>query len=68
MSRHVFQGKCFWDFPGGPVVKTSSSNSELQGLIPGQGAKLPHASETKKKKKRNINSSNIVTDMMSTYI
>ena len=68
MSRHVFQGKCFWDFPGGPVVKTSSSNSELPGLIPGQGAKLPHASGTKNKIKIKINRSNIVTDMISTYI
>ena len=51
MSRYVFQDKCFWDFPGGPVVKTSPSNSELPGLIPGQGPNLPHAPGTKKKKK-----------------
>ena len=31
------------DFPGGPVVKTSPSNAGGQGLIPGQGAKIPHA-------------------------
>ena len=32
----------FRDFPGGPVVKTSPSNAE--GLIPGWGGKIPHAS------------------------
>ena len=31
------------DFPGGPVVKTSSSNAGGVGLIPGQGAKIQHA-------------------------
>ena len=35
--------KDFWDFPGSPVVKTSPSNAEGVGLIPGQGAKIPHA-------------------------
>ena len=34
-------------FPGGPVVKTSSSNAEGAGLIPGWGAKIPHASGPK---------------------
>ena len=64
MSRYVFQDKCSWDFPGGPVVQTPPSNAELPGLVPGQGAKLPHASGTKKKKERNINRSNIVTDLI----
>ena len=32
-----------WDFPGGPVVKTSPSSAGGAGLIPGQGAKIPHA-------------------------
>ena len=32
-------------FPGGPVVKTSPSNAEGMGSIPGQGAKIPHASQ-----------------------
>ena len=32
------------DFPGGPVVKTSPSNAGGAGSIPGQGAKIPHAS------------------------
>ena len=32
------------DFPGGPVVKNSSSNVDCVGLIPGGGGKIPHAS------------------------
>ena len=35
------------DFPGGPVVKTSLSNAGGVGLIPGQGTKIPHASQPK---------------------
>ena len=37
----------FWDFPGSPVVKTSPSNAGVAGLIPGWGAKIPHASRPK---------------------
>ena len=32
------------DFPGGPEVKTLPFNAGAAGLIPGQGAKMPHAS------------------------
>ena len=32
------------DFPGGPTVKTLPSNAGGVGLIPGRGAKIPHAS------------------------
>ena len=35
------------DFPGGPVVKTLPSNAGDAGLIPGRGAKSPHASGPK---------------------
>ena len=35
------------DFPGGPVVKTSSSNARGEGSIPGWGARIPHASRPK---------------------
>ena len=35
------------DFPGGPVVKTSSSNVGGVGSIPGWGAKIPHALQPK---------------------
>ena len=38
------------DFPGGPVVKTSPSNAGGVGSNPGQGAEIPHASQTKKTK------------------
>ena len=37
------------DFPGGPLVKTSPSNAGGVGSIPGQGAKIPHASQPKTK-------------------
>ena len=36
------------DFPGSPVVKTLPSNAGGEGSIPGQGAKIPHASWPKK--------------------
>ena len=36
-----------WDFPGGPVVKTSASRAEDVGLIPGQGAKILHTLKPK---------------------
>ena len=36
------------DFPGGPVVKTSPSNAEGKSSVPGQRAKIPHASRPKK--------------------
>ena len=39
-----------WDFPGGPVVKTSPSNAGGAGLIPGWRAKIPHASQPKAQK------------------
>ena len=39
------------DFPGGPVVKTLPSNAGGAGSISGQEAKIPHASQRKKKPK-----------------
>ena len=41
------KNKPLWDFPGGPVVKTSPSNSGGADSIPGQGTKIPHASQPK---------------------
>ena len=35
------------DFPGGPVVKTQSSNSGHEGLIPDWEARTPHVSWAK---------------------
>ena len=42
----------FWNFPGSPVVKTSPSSAGAAGLIPGQRAKIPHASGPKKPKQK----------------
>ena len=36
--------KSKWDFPGGPLVKTSLSNAGDVGSIPGWGIKIPRAS------------------------
>ena len=36
------------DFPGGPVVKALPSNAVGMSLIPGWGAKIPHALQPKK--------------------
>ena len=48
----------FWDYPGGPVVKTPPSNAGGVGSIPGQGTKVPHAAgcgqKSLKKKKKNL--------------
>ena len=49
------------DFPGGPVVKSSPSNAEGVGSIPGWGAKIPRASWPKNqniKEKRYCNKFN----------
>ena len=54
------------DFPGGPVIKTSPSNSEGVGSIPGQGAKIPHSSWPRKKK--TYNRSNTVTNSIKTFL
>ena len=37
-----------WDFPGSPVVKTSTSDAGGLSSIPGRGAEIPHASWPKK--------------------
>jgi len=49
-----------WDFPGGPVVETLSFNTGYAGSIPGQRAKIPHASRPKKPKHKKR--SNTVTN------
>ena len=38
------------DFPGGPKVKTLPSNAMGVALIPGWGARIPHASQPKQNK------------------
>ena len=53
------------DFPGDPVVKTSPSNAEGAGSIPGWGVKISHASWLKN---QNINNkSNILTDSIKDF-
>ena len=47
------------DFLGGPVVKTSPSNAGGAGLIPGRGAKIPHASRPKNQNRSNMVSNSI---------
>ena len=34
-----------WDSPGGPTVKNPPWNARDMGSIPGQGTKIPHATE-----------------------
>ena len=63
LSR-VFPSEQFWDFPGGPVVKTSSSNAGGAGSIPGWVAKIPYASQPKTQQR--LNRSNIVTNSVKT--
>ena len=36
-----------WDFPGSPVVKILPSNEGDVDLIPGWGARIPHAFQPK---------------------
>ena len=49
-TKNTIKKKAPGDFPGSPVVETSPSNAGGAGLIPGQGAKIPHASGLKKPK------------------
>ena len=52
------------DFPGGPKVKALPSNAMGVALIPGWGARIPHALWSKK---QNVNnSSKIVTKSIRT--
>ena len=46
----IFKIMQFRDCPGSPVVETLPSNAEGAGLIPGQGAKIPHVSWPQKSK------------------
>ena len=45
------KGMLSWDFPGGPVVKTSPSKARGVGLIPGWGTKSPQALQPKNQNK-----------------
>ena len=39
------QNPHYWDFPGGPGVKSLDCHAGDAGSIPGQGTKIPHAKE-----------------------
>ena len=39
-SPHLLKIVTFWDFPGGPVVKTLASIAGGMGLIPDRGTKI----------------------------
>ena len=57
--RLSFLGLSWWS--SGPVVRTSPSNARGAGSIPGQGAKIPHASWPESQ-----NRSSIVTNSIKT--
>lgn len=42
-------------FPGGPLVKTTPSNAEGVGSVPGRGAKIPHMPCGQKHKSKQTN-------------
>ena len=54
------------DFPGCPVVETLPCNAGAAGLIPAQGAKIPHASRPKNQTIKNR--SNIVTNSIKSLL
>ena len=61
--------KCSLGFPGGAVVENLSANAGDTGSSPGLGAKIPHASWTKKqniKQKQYCNKFN--KDLKMVYI
>ena len=43
----------FKDFPGGPGLKNSLCNAGDVGSIPGQGTKIPHATQQGQKINKN---------------
>ena len=48
----VFKENLNRGFPDGPGVKTSPPKLKGVGLIPGQSAKIPHASQPKNQKRK----------------
>ena len=43
-----------WKFPGGPMVRTGAFTAQGLGSIPGEGTKIPQATQhSQKKKKKN---------------
>ena len=58
---------CPKDLGGGPVVKASFSNAGGEGSIPGQGAKIPHASWSKNQNMKKKKKSNIITNSIKKF-
>ena len=46
---HPYIKNPLWNFPGCPVVKTLGFHCRGAGSIPGQGTKIPHTIDKKKK-------------------
>ena len=64
LESQIHEKEMDWDFPGGPVVKTSPSKAGSAGSIPGQGTKIPPALRPKN---QNIKQSNIVKILIKTF-
>ena len=45
-------GRAFWEFPGGPVVRTRAFTAEGTGSIPGRGTRILKATRRNQKKKK----------------
>ena len=54
------------DFSGSPVIKTSSNTGSTDSITD-QGAKIPHALQPEKKKRKE-NRSNIVTNYIKAFL
>ena len=52
----------YWDFPGGPVVKTLPSRAGGVGSIPGWGAGIPHATQPKS---QNIKKNTVINSVIT---
>ena len=51
IERYTLKVDSSWDFPNGPVVKTSSSNAGGVDSIPDQGVKISHAFQPKERER-----------------
>ena len=60
-GENITGKELFWDFPGHPMVKTSPSNAEVVGLIPGWELRshMPCVKKKKKKKPKTTKNPNI---------
>ena len=60
VKYNILQNSCekYRKFPGNPVVKTWHFHYHGQGSIPGQGTKIPQATQSGQKKKYTIHFTN----------